>query len=225
VVGPGEGDLFVRTSGGDVRIGRIGGKVEAETGGGSVAIERAGAGVRVASNGGDIDIGDAGGEVAASTGGGGIRVGRAVGGVRCETGAGSIDLSGVSGPMRALTSAGSIRALLAGRLPGDSDLQTWHGDVIVAIPDSMAVTVRALVDNPVGRAIESEYPLTVMREVETTGRPLEMGETLIGGGGPVLKLRTLGGRIVIKRLKPVPVPPQATPVPDSRRDAGEPRFE
>ena len=224
MVGPGEGDLFVRTSGGDVRIGRIGGKVEAETGGGSVAIERAGAGVRVASNGGDIEIGDAGGEVAASTGGGGIRVGRAVGGVRCETGAGSIDLSGVGGSMRALTSAGSIRALLGGRLPGDSDLQTWHGDVIVAIPDSVAVTVRALVDNPVGRAIESEFPLTLLREAETTGRPLEMGETRIGGGGPVLKLRTLGGRIVIKRLKPVPVPPQATPVPDDRRDAGE-RFE
>jgi hypothetical protein len=225
VVGPGDGDLFVRTSGGDVRIGAIGGKVEAETGGGSVAIERAAGGVRVASNGGDIQVGEAGGEVAASTGGGGIRVGRAVGGVRCETGAGSIVLDGVNGPLRALTSAGSIRALLDGRLPGDSDLQTWHGDVIVAISDAIPLTVRAVVDNPVGRAIESEFPLTVLREAETTGRPLEIGETRIGGGGAILKLRTLGGRIVIRKIKPGPATPQAPPAPETKRDDSKPEFE
>jgi len=228
LVDSGDGDLFVRTSGGDVRIGRVGGRVEAETGGGSVAIERATAAVKVASNGGDIDIGDVGGEVTAATGGGGIRVGRAAGGVRCETGAGSIVLNGVNGPMRALTSAGSIRALLAGRLPGDSDLQTWHGDVIVAIPDSIPLTIRALVDNPVGHAIESDFPLTVLREVESTGRPLEIAETRIGGGGAVLKLRTLGGRIVIRRAKALPGVPLPYPAPapkQERRQAGEPRFE
>jgi hypothetical protein len=228
-VDKGTGDLFVRTSGGDVRIGRISGRIEAETGGGSVVIESAVGGVRVASNGGDIEIGDAGGEVAASTGGGGIRVGNAVGGVRCETGAGSIVLSGVNGPMRALTSAGSIRALVAGAFPGDSDLQTWHGDVIVAIPDMLPITVRAVVDNPVGRSIESEFPLTVLREAETTGRPLEIGEMRIGGGGPLLKLRTLGGRIVIQKAKSVPaVPlPFGTPAPtqDKGKKAGQPQFE
>lgn len=226
-VDKGEGDLFVRTSGGDVRIGRVGGRIEAETGGGSVAIESAAGGVRVASNGGDIEIGDAGGEVAASTGGGGIRVGKSVGGVRCETGAGSIVLSGVNGPMRALTSAGSIRALVAGALPGDSDLQTWHGDVIVAIPDMLPITVQALVDNPVGRAIESEFPLTVLREAETTGRPLEMGEMRIGGGGPLLKLRTLGGRIVIQKAKsvqgiPSPFVPPAPMQNKQDKKAGKP---
>ena len=228
LVDSGDGDLFVRTSGGDVRIGRIGGRIEAETGGGSVAIERASLAVKVASNGGDIDLGDVGGEVTASTGGGGIRIGRAGGGVRCETGAGSIVLNGVNGPMRALTSAGSIRALLQGALPGDSDLQTWHGDVIVAIPDSLPITIRALVDNPVGRAIESEFPLTMLREGESTGRPLEIGETKIGGGGPLLKLRTLGGKIVIRKVKQVPgVPlPYATPAPaEDGSKAGEPRFE
>jgi hypothetical protein len=230
LVESGDGDLFVRTSGGDVHIGQVVGRVEAETGGGSVAIERASAAVKVSSNGGNIDIGDVEGEVSAATGGGGIRVGRAGGGVRCETGAGSIVLGGVHGPMRALTSAGSIRAFLAGSLPGDSDLQTWHGDVIVSIPDSLPLTIRALVDNPVGRAIESEYPLTLLREVEPTGRPLEMGEMRIGGGGPVLKLRTLGGRIVIRKVKVVPVVPAVpmpypTPPPNDRRDAGEPRFE
>jgi hypothetical protein len=205
------GDLVIRTSGGDVRVARAGGRVEADTGGGSVAIERASGDVRVRSNGGDIDVGEAGGEVAAATGGGGIRVGSATRGVRCETSAGPIVLGGIQGPIRALTSAGSIKALLQGRLPGDSDIQTWHGDVQVSLPESLAVTIQALVDNPVGQAIQSEFPLTIVRDAESSGRPLEVGETRIGGGGPLLKLRTLGGRIVIKKVR----------ASEIRKDGGE----
>ena len=195
-----EGDLVIRTVGGDVRVGRAGGKVEADTGGGTVAIERAKGDVRVSSNGGDIDVGEAGGEVAVATGGGGIRVGSAARGVRCETNAGPIVLDGIEGPIRALTSSGSIKVLLQGRLPGDSDLQTWHGDVLVSLPESLPVTIQALVDNPVGQAIQSEFPLTIVRDMQSAGRPLEMVETRIGGGGPLLKLRTLGGRIVIRKV-------------------------
>jgi hypothetical protein len=195
------GDLVIRTSGGDVRVTRAGGKVEADTGGGSVSIGRASGDVRVRSNGGDIDVGEAGGEVAVATGGGGIKVGSAIRGVRCETTAGPIVLGGIQGPIRALTSAGSIKALLQGRLPGDSDLQTWHGDVFVQLPETLPVTIQALVDNPVGQAIQSEFPLTIVRDEESAGRPLEVGETRIGGGGPLLKLRTLGGRIVIQKVR------------------------
>jgi hypothetical protein len=201
IVKDARGDLVLRTSGGDVRVGRAGGKVDADTGGGSVAIERASGDVRVRTNGGDIDVGEAGGEVAVATGGGGIKVGSATGGVRCETTAGSIVLGGIQGPIRALTSAGSIKALLQGSLPGDSDLQTWHGDVMVSLPETLPVTIQALVDNPVGQAIQSEFPLTMVRDVESAGRPLEVGETRIGGGGPLLKLRTLGGRIMIMKLR------------------------
>jgi hypothetical protein len=200
IVGDAAGDLVIRTSGGDVRVGRAGGKVEADTGGGGIAIERALGDVKVSSNGGDIEVGEGGGAVAVATGGGGIRVGSARRGVRCETNAGSIVLDGIEGPIRALTSAGSIRALLQGRLPGDSDLQTWHGDLLVSLPESLPVTIQALVDNPVGQAIQSEFPLTIVRDTQSAGRPLEIGETRIGGGGPVLKLRTMGGRIVIQKV-------------------------
>jgi hypothetical protein len=195
------GDLVIRTSGGDVRVGRAGGSVEADTGGGGVTIEQSSGDVKVSSNGGDIEVGESGGAVAVATGGGGIRVGSAKRGVRCETNAGPITLDGIQGSIRALTSAGSIRALLQGRLPGDSDLQTWHGDVLVSLPESLPVTIQALVDNPVGQAIQSEFPLTIVRDTQSAGRPLETGEIRIGGGGPVLKLRTLGGRIVIRKVR------------------------
>ena len=201
-VGTTRGPLVVRSSGGDVRIGRVGADIRVETGGGSVVIERADGAVQVATSGGDIDVAEATGAVTAATAGGGIRVGRAGGGVRCETAAGPILLEGVGGAVRAVSSAGTIRVGLRGRtLAGDSDLQTRQGDVVVSLPDDVPMTIRALVDNPVGHPIQSDFPLEVLRELAEAGRPLEVGEARIGGGGPVLKLRTLNGRIRILKVK------------------------
>lgn len=197
------GDLTVQTSGGDVRIGRAGGEVHVETGGGNVHIDKAGRGVTVVSNGGSIEIGEAGGAVSAASAGGAIRVGTAAGGILCETAAGPITLDGVEGAIRAVTSSGSIRVLLEGNkgLPGDSDLQASQGDVVVSLPESYPVTIRALVDNPVGQGIESDFPLRILRDLEDHGGGLLIGEGAIGGGGPVLKIRTLGGRIHILKVK------------------------
>jgi len=206
-----DGELMVRTAGGDVRIERAGAGVQVESGGGNVRIERAGGSVRVATGGGNIDVGDAAGEVSAATAGGAIRVGSATG-VRCETAAGPIILGSINGAVRAISSAGSIRALLGpNAIAADSDIQTWHGDVFVSLPEDMAITIRALVDNPVGRAIESDFPLVIQRDLEAVGRPLEVGEARLGGGGPLLKLRTLGGRIVIRKRSHQPAAGAAVP--------------
>ena len=202
IVGRTRGPLVIRSSGGDVRIGQVGTDVRVESGGGSVVIEKADGAVQVATNGGDIDVAEAAGAVTAATAGGGIHVGRAGGGVRCETAAGPILLEGVGGAVRAISSAGNIRVGLRGRtLVGDSDLQTRQGDVVVSLPEGLPLTIRALVDNPVGHPIQSDFPLEVLRELAEAGRPLEVGEARIGGGGPVLKLRTLNGRIRIVKVK------------------------
>jgi DUF4097 and DUF4098 domain-containing protein YvlB len=193
------GDLAVRTSGGDVRVERAGAGVQVESGGGNVRVDRAGGAVRISTGGGNIEVGDAAGEVAAATAGGAIRIGTAPS-VRCETAAGPIVLGSINGAVRAISSAGTIRALLGpAALAADSDIQTWHGDVLVSLPDDPAVTIRALVDNPVGRAIESDFPLAIRRDLEAVGRPLEVGEARLRGGGSLLRLRTIGGRIVIQK--------------------------
>jgi hypothetical protein len=194
------GDLVAQTSGGDVRIDRAGGAVRAETGGGNMWVDEAGGDVTVATSGGGIVVGRAAGRVSAASAGGGIRVGSAGGGVHCETAAGPIDLGTVVGAVHAITSAGSIRAALAdggGRPSAESDLETWQGDVVVSLPESMPLTIRALVDNPVGHPIRSDFPLTISRDTESAGRPMEIAEGTVGGGGSVLRIRTLGGRIVI----------------------------
>jgi hypothetical protein len=194
--------VVAQTSGGDVAIGRASGDVRAETGGGNVAIEEAAGDVTAKTSGGNIRLGRAGGAVSAATAGGSIHVGSAGGGVHCETAAGAIDLKAMGGPLRAVTSAGSIRADLAdARALGDSDLQTWKGDVTIVLPESLAVTIRALVDNPVGQSIRSDFPLTVSRESESAGRPLEIAEGRVAGGGSLLKIRTLGGNILILKAK------------------------
>ena len=195
------GDVTVRTSGGEIVIGRVTGRVRGESGGGSVRIDEAGGEVVAETTGGNITIGRAGGRITAVTAGGSIRVGSAGAGARCETSAGSIDLRAVDGPIHAVTSAGSIRADLGPPrgVPwnGDSSLETWQGDVVLSLPESIHLSIRAMVDNPVGRAIRSDFPLTIVRDIEAAGRPMEIAEGAIGKGGPVLKLRTLGGNIVI----------------------------
>ena len=202
-LGSGGAEVVAQTSGGDVVIGRVSGQVRAETGGGNVTLESAGGDVFVQTKGGSINIGQARGEVTAATLGGSIRVAAAKGGVRCESGAGPIFLKGIDGPIRAVTSAGSIQAELlpAGRTLFDSDIQTWQGDVTLALPESLPLTIRAIVDNSQGSRIKSDFPLHVFREAEDAGRPVEIAEGPIGGGGALIKIRTLDGHIVIQKAK------------------------
>ena len=196
------GGLIVRTSGGDVVIGSAAATVRAETGGGSIRIEAAAGDVDAGTAGGNIELGRTGGKVVAATGGGSVRVGPAGRGVRCETGAGPITLRGVGGPVRAVTSAGSIQADFASAGAfSDSDLQTWHGDVTVILPEALPVTIRALIDNPVGHRIQSDFPLKIFRDAESAGRPMEVAEGSIAGGGSLLKVRTLGGNILILKAR------------------------
>ncbi len=193
------GDLVAQTSGGDVAVTRVAGNLRAETGGGNISVASAGGDVDVQTGGGAIVLGTVAGQVSAASAGGGIRVGGAGNGVRCETAAGPITLLGIGGPVRAVTSAGSIRAdfLPAGGAFFDSDIQTWQGDVTVTLPESLPLTIRAVVENSLGRRIRSDFPLRIDRAAEDAGRPVEVAEGTVAGGGAVLRIRTLGGRIDI----------------------------
>ncbi|HEU4403654.1 MAG TPA: hypothetical protein VFT43_16285 [Candidatus Polarisedimenticolia bacterium] len=197
------GEVTAQTSGGDVSVGEAAAGVRAETGGGNVAIESAGGDVVAGTSGGNIRLGTVRGKVSAATAGGAIRVGSAGSSVRCETAAGSIDLHAGRGPVRAVTSAGTIRADFGASREAltESDLQAWQGDVTVILGETQPVTIRALVDSPAGHRIKSDFPLRISRESEGGGRPLEVAEGSIAGGGALLKLRTLAGDIIILKAK------------------------
>ena len=63
------------------------------------------------------------------------------------------------------------------------------------------MTIRALVEDPLEPGIQSEFPLVISRELEVIGHPIAIGEGKIGGGGSILKIRTLGGNIVIRKSR------------------------
>ncbi len=197
-------DVLVRTSGGDIVIGRSGGGVKVESGGGDVRIDEATGDVTVGTGGGRIALGRIGGRVRAATSGGGIRVRSADGGVQCETGAGMIELQANGGPIQALTSIGNIVVDLSRfrGVFGGSDLETGQGDVIVSIPESLAVTVRALLDDPSAGDIRSDFPMKVSRRIGAIGRSITIAEGDIAGGGSLLTIRSLGGNIVILKTEP-----------------------
>ncbi|HKN48203.1 MAG TPA: DUF4097 family beta strand repeat-containing protein, partial [Candidatus Polarisedimenticolia bacterium] len=193
------GDLVARSAGGDVIIGAAGGQVRAETGGGNIRIDSAAGDVTAATGGGNIEIGQVRGRVASTTGGGSIRVASATAGARCETGAGMIDLRSIEGPVSARTSSGNIRARLtgAGVRSGESDLQSRQGDVTVLLSESLPLTIRAFADGAEEGSIRSDFPLRIGRDTGTGGRTAAVAEGTIGRGGSLLKIRAVGGSIVI----------------------------
>jgi DUF4097 and DUF4098 domain-containing protein YvlB len=128
-----EGGIDAGSSGGMIRMDRIGGPVVAQTGGGSVLfgvlkskvrVLSAGGSIRVnhvsgdswfETAGGEIFIGESYGPVHAATGGGNIVVERAGAAVRAQTAGGRIEVHQALGVVTAENSSGSIEI---GSAPG-----------------------------------------------------------------------------------------------------------
>ena len=198
------GGASLHTSGGSIRVGRIDGVLQADTLGGGIEVEEAGAKVFVGTNGGTIRIGRAIDTVNASTAGGAIHVAEAPRGVRVETAAGDIRLERVSGAVFAASAAGNVRAFFAeGSALRDSLLETTGGSIVVYLPADLGVTIEAGIDlanNP--NRIFSEFSTVAVRR---SGGDFEPGTVTaagkINGGGPLLQIRNIDGRIEIRRRR------------------------
>src|SRR6266700_3580027 len=210
-VGNISGDASLRTGGGHVRAGQIGGKAELVTEGGNITVGKAGNFVAVKTGGGQIDFGEVRGSVHAQTGGGGIRVMYVSGPMDVESRGGSICLTRVSGAVRAETGSGTITAWInpeAGgnaktsvRLDGASQLTSGAGDIVVFLPRNLAANIEAVVEHGGEHRIESDpaLALQIVKSPQASG-PLRAMAAL-NGGGPVLKLRTTGGKIKLQYLE------------------------
>jgi len=213
------GDVKLQTGGGSIRVASAKGKITAETGGGSVvilsglqgAILETGAGniqvqhcdgnVKATTGGGSIDLGDLGGPAQIETGGGSIRLASAKGVVSAETGSGSIELGGVPSA-HAETGSGGIVAKFtsSSEVHSDSMLQTAVGDITVYLSPSMNISIRAAIDVANGHTIRSDFPeIRVSTEGGEWGPKSVSAAGALNGGGPVLKIRTSSGNIVLRR--------------------------
>jgi len=202
-------DASLHSGGGHIRAGKIGGRAELDTAGGNITVAQAGNLVSVHTGGGQIDFGEVRGSVRAQTGGGGIRMMYVSGPMQVESNAGSICLTRVADAVQASTSGGTITAwinpdAISGngtvRLGGASQLATGSGDIVVFVPRNLAATIDATVVNGNEHQIEADSALHLSIQVPSNGNgPVHAVANLLGGG-PLLKLRTTGGKIRLKYL-------------------------
>jgi TonB family protein len=201
------GGAKLRSGGGHIRAGRIGGEAQLETEGGNIAVGEAGSYVSVRTGGGQIDFGEVRGSVRAQTAGGGIRMMYVSGPMEVETSGGSICLTHVANSLRAATGNGTITAWIAPdspdphhpvRLPGASQLSSSTGDIVVFLPRNIMATIDATVDNGGAQRIETDPSLPLNLQTRPEGTLHAYGT--LNGGGEVLKLHTLAGKIRLQYL-------------------------
>ena len=212
------GEITLRTGGGSIKVAAAKGKITAEsgggsvvvlsgmqgatleTGGGSIQVDRCAGQLRATTGGGSIELGDIGAGADLETGGGSIRLTSAKGPVRATTGGGTIDLGGVSSARAETGGGGIVAKFVSGTDRTDSTLETAAGDITVYLSSDLNVTVRAAIELANGHTIRSDFSdIAVHSEGGQLGPKTVTAEGKLNGGGPILKVRTTTGDILIRR--------------------------
>jgi len=216
------GEANLHSGGGHIRVAGIGGKAELTTEGGNITVGKAGSFVAVKTGGGQIDFGEVRGSVHAQTGGGGIRVMYVSGPMDVESSGGSICLTRVSGSVRAETGSGTITAWInpeasgvesstathaesaAVSLSGASQLISGEGDIVVFLPRNLAANIEAIVEHGGEHRIQADPALALQIAKSTQSNGPLKAVAALNGGGPVLRLKTTGGKIKLQYLESEP---------------------
>jgi len=185
-------NVELKTSGGDVTVGDLAGRVHARTSGGDVTLGKIAGDIDAGTSGGNVRLEEGAGAVKLGTSGGDVRVGRAVGPTDLGTSGGNIEIGSVENTLHAATSGGDVRAGIAGPLKGDCKLSTSGGRVKVALDKGVAFDLDAATS---GGDVEATG-LTITIERGGFGRSRLSGK--VNGGGPLLKLRSSGGDIILE---------------------------
>ncbi len=175
--------------------------------------------IRMRSAGGDISLPEAPDGAHVTTGGGAVRIGRSAGEVYAHTGGGLIDIGPASGSVEAHTGAGNVSIALTGSGPHTVDVTSGSGQVVLIVPRNLSATlelesaytdnlahVRVSHDRGYETRIESDWPLNITRTTDwdsSVGTPrkyVRVRQT-IGSGGPLIRVRTVNGNIVLRRSK------------------------
>src|SRR5882757_8087340 len=205
------GEANLHSGGGHIRAAGIGGKAELTTEGGNITVGKAGNFVAVKTGGGQIDFGEVRGSVHAQTRGAGIRVLYVSGPMDVESNGGSICLTRVSGAVRAATGSGTITAWInpdatptanaAVRLSGASQLSSGAGDIIVFLPRKLEANIEAVVENGGAHRIEADPALALQISKAGSSNGPVIAMAALNGGGPLLRLKTTGGKIKLQYLE------------------------
>ncbi len=209
------GDVNVETFRAGLRLQDITGRIDGITTLGNIDLKAFDGDAVLQTKGGHITLAAGAGDVKAKTSGGSLQVTHVIGAVNGQTTGGSITLRGCKGgadlktaggsievennkPVLAKTAGGSIRCQLQGVSANQSlllDLETTGGGINVSLVPDIAATVEAKV---LGGSVTTEFPITV--EASGTVKPDQL-QGSINGGGPLLKLRSVGGNIILRKIE------------------------
>ena len=185
------------TSGGNIDLKTFEGDATLQTRGASIMLESGTGDVKAKTSGGNIQITDVIGAVNGQTSGGNVTLRDCKGGADVKTAGGSIEVEN-DGPVLAKTSGGSIHCQLQETLSSQSlllDLETTGGSINVSLVPDIAAAVEAKV---LGGSVTTEFPVAT----ETTGavKPDQLQGT-INGGGPLLRLFSVGGNVILRKIE------------------------
>jgi hypothetical protein len=189
---PREYSLKLITRRGRIEVYDIGGDVEAFTRGGRIRADGIDGWAMLETSGGAIEVDDVTGDLEARTSGGSIDAVGVDGEIEASTSGGAIRVDEVEGPVQLKTSGGK---LFAGFLGGPAGrLQTSGGSIKVEYPEGFGVDLDAKAS---GGKVEIDPAVDVRGKHNANTIKAKLD-----GGGPRLKLRTSGGRIVLQTVMP-----------------------
>jgi hypothetical protein len=163
------------------------------SGNGDVQVNEAGADVRASSGNGDVSVTTVAGSVKASSGNGVVIVRGVEGPVSASTGNGRVYVTTSTGPVSASSGNGDIEVTMASVGIRDAmTFSTGNGSITLTMPENFKAEIDA---NQPGGSIYSDFPITVNSGRIGQGRV----RGTIGGGGPVVRLRTGNGQIELRK--------------------------
>ena len=191
------GRIDGKTSGGNIDLKAFEGDAALRTSGGTITLEAGTGDVKAKTSGGNIKVTEVMGAVNGETSGGNVTLRECKGGADVKTAGGSIEVEN-DGPVLAKTSGGSIRCQLQETVSSQNlllDLETTGGSINASLVPDIAATVDAKV---LGGSVTTEFPVAA----ETTGvvKPDQLQGT-INGGGPLLRLFSVGGNIILRKTE------------------------
>jgi Putative adhesin len=192
---PSRTSVDLKTSGGDVAVGDLDGAVRARTSGGEIELGKIGADIDASTSGGSVRLDEGRGIVKLSTSGGNISAGRVAGPADLRTSGGDIRIDSVENTLSAHTSGGDVKAVFAGPLKGDCSLSTSGGEVKATLGQGVGFQLDAATSG--GDVNAAGLTITIDRG--GPGKSSLSGS--VNGGGPLLKLRSSGGDIVVASRK------------------------
>ncbi len=165
-------------------------------------------GIRMNSAGGGLSLPAAPDGARVTTGGGPIRIGPSGGEVYAQTGGGSIDIGPASGSVQAHTGAGDVTIELKGAGVHTVDVTSGKGRVVLLVPRDLNATLEletAYTNNYDRKTrIVSDFPIQATEtanwdDSQGTPRRYVRARQTVGGGGGVIRVRTVNGDIVLNR--------------------------